>query len=162
MSPRSTLAVILALLFTACSPQASMPERPEEPVGTESPAYALTIQQLNDLNGKASDLLRRGDSTQAAALVKDGQPLARELLRARKPTLAAMQAVSDHDHLYGTLLLGNRHYIWARQFFQTNVTRWKNWQPATEDTVRRLGEAKAAVARCDQLLKEEAEAQQRR
>lgn len=150
---RLILVVAVALVLAGCTSQAPLPDRPDEPEGTKSPAYALTIRQLTDLNVKAAELVRQGDRTQAAALVKDGQPLARQLLRARKPTLEAMEAVSDLDHIYGTLLLENGHYIWARQFFQTNVARWKNWAPRTDETARRLAQAEKAVARCDELMK---------
>lgn len=90
-----------------------------------------------------------GRRQEAAALVTEGQPLAKELLSVSRPNLAAMEAVSDLDQIYGDLLLANRHTLYARQLFQRNVARWKHWKPQTEDTLRRLREAEDSIARCD-------------
>src|ERR1035441_1397285 len=67
-----------------------------------------------------------------------GQPLSLRLLAAPRPTLAAMEAASDLDHLYAAMLLANKNYGWARLAFQKNVSRWKYWRPQTPDTARRL------------------------
>jgi hypothetical protein len=47
------------------------------------------------------------------------------------------------------MLLANRHYGWARMFFQKNAARWKTWTPATDDTERRRKAAEAGIAECD-------------
>ena len=70
----------------------------------------------------------------------------------RGPTLPAIEAASDLDDLYGRMLLRNRQYGWARDFFQKNVIRWKTWKPQTPDTERRWKQAAAAVAECDRDL----------
>lgn len=70
-----------------------------------------------------------------------------------RPTLGAMEAVSDLDHIYGKLLLAKGYPIWARQMFVTNAVRWRHWKPETEDTLRRRREAEKAVGECDRLLK---------
>jgi hypothetical protein len=36
--------------------------------------------------------------------------------------------------------------------FQKNVARWKLWQPASEETQRRLKIAQAGVAECDKHI----------
>ena len=82
------------------------------------------------------------------------QPLVSRLLSVPRPTLPAIEAASDLDDLYGRMLLRNRQYGWARDCFQKNVIRWKNWKPPTPDTERRWKQAVAAVAECDRRLAE--------
>ena len=86
------------------------------------------------------------------AIVTNAQPVENRLLSVPRPTLAAMQASSDLDDVYGRMLLRNRQYGWARDFFQKNVIRWKTWKPRTADTERRWKQAVAAVAECDRGL----------
>ena len=50
------------------------------------------------------------------------------------------------------MLLSNRHYAWARLLFQKNYSRWKNWQPKTDDTQRRFEQASQAIDQCDKGL----------
>jgi hypothetical protein len=52
------------------------------------------------------------------------------------------------------MLLANHNYGWARMTFQKNVVRWKNWQPQTPESARRLKLAQAAVAECDRRMAE--------
>ena len=106
------------------------------------------------MNRHAESLMRSGRSEEASGLVSKGEPLAARLLSASRPTLAAVEAVSDHDDLYGRMLLANRHYGWARLCFQKNVTRWRYWRPQTPETARRLKQAMAAIAECDRRLAE--------
>jgi hypothetical protein len=103
---------------------------------------------------EAETLLQHRAPDQAAAIITKGQPLIHRLLSVPRPTLAAMEAVSDLDHLYGQMLLGNRHYVWARVLFQKNLTRWTLWTPQTADTVRRAKIARAAIAECDRHVDE--------
>ena len=91
---------------------------------------------------------------EAAAAVKKGQALEAKLLSAPEPTLAAMESSADLDDLYGRLLMRNKQYGWARQVFQKNVIRWKNWKPQTTESARRLKIAASAVAECDRLMTE--------
>jgi hypothetical protein len=104
------------------------------------------------MNRQAEALLRQGKSDPAAALITQGQPLSLRLLAAPRPTLAAMEAASDLDQLYATMLLGNKNYGWARLAFQKNISRWKYWRPQTPDTVRRLQSARDGIAECDRRL----------
>jgi hypothetical protein len=121
---------------------------------TKEAWYPETVEQLAALNRQAESLVRGGRSGEAAGLVSKGEPLVSRLLAASRPTLAAVEAVSDHDDLYGRMLLANRHYGWARLCFQKNVTRWRYWKPETPDTARRLKQAMAAIAECDRRLAE--------
>ena len=78
------------------------------------------------MNREAEDLLKRGRSQDAAALIIKGLPLQTRLLAAPQPTLGAMEAVSDLDDLYARMLLSNNQDGWARMLFQKNLARWKN------------------------------------
>jgi hypothetical protein len=128
----------------------------EQPIPdpTSEDWYRQTTEQLAGLNREAKSLVSRGKFDPAADIIERGQPLENRLLAAPRPTLAAMEAASDLDHLYGQLLLENRHYGWARNIFQKNVVRWKNWKPQTPETERRWRLAVSAVAECDRHLPE--------
>lgn len=114
--------------------------------------YGETLERLTLLNRKAEGLLRSGKFEEVAAIITEGQPLMTRLLSVSRPTLAAVEAASDLDDLYGRMLLANRHYGWARMFFQKNLARWKNWTPQTEETARRKQVAESAIAECDRLI----------
>jgi hypothetical protein len=119
---------------------------------TAAPWYAPMTGQLTALNREAEGLMARGSFDEAAAVISRGQPLQARLLEASRPTLAAMEAASDLDDLYGRMLLHNKQYGWARSTFQKNVIRWKHWKPGTERTAQRLKTATDAVAECDRRL----------
>jgi hypothetical protein len=114
--------------------------------------YPEAIAKLAGMNREALKLFESGKADRAAEIVTGAQPLEARLLAPAHPTLAAMEAASDLDQLYGRMLLANRHYGWARLTFQKNVMRWKNWRPRTPDGARRLEEAQSAVAECDRGL----------
>ena len=139
--------LLLTALLAACSPAPPRPKPKPDPVS--EPWYTQTVGQLTAMNREAENSLRHGEPDRAAAIVTNGQPLIHRLLSVPYPTLSAMEAVSDLDQLYGRMLLGNRHYVWARVFFQKNLTRWSNWTPQTPETLRRLKMARSAVAECD-------------
>lgn len=144
-------ALLLAALLAACSP-APPPEPPAPPTDpTSEPWYAQTVAEIAANAKEAARLNRRGDSQRASSLILQTQPLVSRALQVPKPTLAAMEAASDLDDLYGRMLLANKHSVWARQMFQKNVARWKNWQPQTANTARRLKIAQDAIEECDRL-----------
>jgi hypothetical protein len=145
--------MILAAVLTACSPAPPRTVHPK-PDPTKEAWYGETISQLAAMSREAETLLHHNAPDQAAAIVTQGQPLIQRLLSVPRPTLAAMEAVSDSDQLYGRMLIGNHHYVWARVFFQKNVTRWTLWTPQTPDTARRLKIAHAAIAECDRHINE--------
>ncbi len=104
------------------------------------------------MNRQAQTLLAAGKSDEAAALITMAEPLENRLLAAPQPTLAAMEAASDRDDLYGRMLLANHNYGWARMTFQKNAVRWKIWKPQTAETVRRRKLAESAMDECDRLM----------
>lgn len=141
----------LAVLWLAsCSSPEPAPKAAADPATDAS--YAETVKQLAALNREAEDLWKAKKPDDAAARITRGQALQTRLLAPAKPTLAAMEAASDLDHLYGRMLLENRHYGFARMLFQKNQIRWKNWQPQTEETARRQQEAAASIAECDRRM----------
>jgi hypothetical protein len=143
-----------ALLFLAGC--AAPPPRPEPPKAdpTQDAGYADAAGQLAAMSREAEDLLKRGRTQDAAALITKGLPLQARLLAAPQPTLAAMEAVSDLDDLYARMLLSNHRDGWARMLFQKNLARWKHWKPQAGDTMRRLRQAEAGIAECDRRLEQ--------
>jgi hypothetical protein len=51
------------------------------------------------MNREAESAFHHGDANRAAAIIDSGQPLIHQLLSAPRPTLAAMEAVSDLGQL---------------------------------------------------------------
>jgi len=144
--------LLLTALLAACSPAPVRPKAKPDPVS--EPWYGQAVQQLTAMDREAENALHSGDPDRAAAVITSGRPLIHRLLSVPYPTLSAMEAVSDLDQLYGRMLLGNRHYVWARVLFQKNLTRWSNWTPQTPETLRRLKVARSAVAECDRHIAE--------
>jgi hypothetical protein len=154
MSELRVVAFAAAVLIAACSPGPRSAEL-AKPDPTQDASYAAAVQQLHAINSEAEALLQTGDREQASALITKAQPLGALLLSAPRPTLAAMEAVSDNDDLYGRLLLANRHYGWSRMFFQKNLARWTNWKPQTQETQRRRKLAENRITECDRQLNRE-------
>lgn len=143
------------VLFAGCgSVQPPTPVAQPRPDPAKEEWYAPAAAELAKMNRNAEKLLEEGKSEEAAAVVKKGQALESRLLSAPEPTLAAMESSSDLDDLYGRLLMRTKQYGWARQVFQKNVIRWKNWKPQTPETARRWKAATSAVAECDRLMTE--------
>ena len=141
--------ILCAALLAGCS---SAPEVPRDP--TEETWYNEAVQKLAPLVRQAEASFANHKPDDAAALIQQAEPLAKRVVSVPQPTLAAAQAASDLDDLYGRMLLSNRHYGWARMLFQKNQARWKYWQPATPDTERRFQQARDAIAECDRHIAE--------
>jgi len=143
------LAILAAVLLAGCE---TAPAPPRD--ATKEAWYGDAVAQLTAMNREAESAFASGKPDQAAALIEKGQPLVARLLAVPSPTLESTVAASDLDHLYGSMLLANRHYGWARLLFQKNLARWKYWQPQTPDAVRRFEQAKSAIAECDRHILE--------
>lgn len=141
---------MLPLAACAAPPRADQPKA--DP--TKNPAYAETVRQLASVNRLAESLLKGGLTDDAAAAVKRGQSLQAPLLAAPRPTLEAMEAVSDLDDLYARMLLTDHRDGWARMMYEKNRARWKSWKPQSEESARRLQQAEAGMAECDRRLKQ--------
>ena len=108
-----------AMLLVSCGEEPPAPTAEHDE--TTNPWYGETLGQLTSMLRDATEFRRQGKADEASALIEKGEPLASQLLAVRHPTLAAMQAASDLDDLYGRMLLSNRHYAWAQFLFQKNV-----------------------------------------
>jgi hypothetical protein len=145
-----TLVLAVAILTGCASAPANLPK----PDPTREAWYDQTVQQLTAMTREAEADFAAGKRDDAAALIVKGEPLVSRVLAVPQPTVAAAEAASDLDQLYGQMLLSNRHYGDARLFFQKNLARWKYWQPQTPETARRLQQAVAAIAECDRHIAE--------
>jgi hypothetical protein len=116
---------------------------------SKSVAYREAVAQLAAMNREAEADYKSGKADLAAKIMEQEKPLVSRVLSPPLPSLEAVEAASDLDNLYGTMLLHNKHYGWARVMFQGNLARWKHWRPITEESKRRLKEAEAAIAECD-------------
>lgn len=150
MTRRVALAVAAALAFGCTQPPPPAPARKPDP--TAAPWYAQATTELQTINREAEQLLKRGKRAEAAELITKGQAVSARLLEVPRPTLEAMIAVSDLDHLYARMLEDNRHFGWARMAYQKDAKRWEHWRPQTEETQRRKQMADEAVARVDRQL----------
>jgi hypothetical protein len=147
----SICTTIAFLALTACGPEPAAQKAPPKDE-TKEPWYAEAVDQLAKDNREATDLLKHGKEDDASTLVQNGEKIATRLLKVPRPTLAAMEAASDVDELYGKMLLGNKNYGWARLFFQKNLARWKVWVPETPDTIARRNAAVAEIADVDHRM----------
>jgi hypothetical protein len=146
-----TFALSIPLLLVSCGSPPAPPVTAHGDPTTER-WYGDTLAELVKTSGDAKALLQQGKSDAAAALITKGESLSGRLLAVPRPTLAAAEAASDIDQLYGQMLLSNHNYGWARLTFQKNLARWKHWKPQTPETAVRLNQAKSAIAECDARL----------
>jgi hypothetical protein len=151
--PMRLSILVISAFLTACHSSSVPPERAQRDP-TAEPSYSQAVAELTAINRKARDLFQSGRSDDAAVLVQKGEALNNRLLSVPKPTLAATEAASDLDQLYGQMLFSNRNYGWARLLFQKNLARWKHWKPQTPETASRLEQAEAAIAECDRRMSE--------
>ena len=151
--PKACAAVVAALILVGCAP-APPPATSSKADPTEEVWYGKAVEQLAGMDRQAKTLLERGEADKAAAIITDGETWVNRLLAVPRPTLAAMEAASDLDDLYGRMLLMNRNYGWARIMFQKNLARWKTWRPQTDETARRRKVAEAAIDECDRRMAE--------
>jgi hypothetical protein len=146
-------ALFISVLLSACGSSPPPPKQaPRDPVTEQW--YGQTVAELANINREAKASFQQGKSNAAAALIEKGQSLSDRLLAVPRPTLAATEAASDLDQLYGQMLLSNRNYGWARLVFQKNVARWKHWKPQTPDTTARMNQAQSEIAECDRKMSE--------
>jgi hypothetical protein len=145
-------ALILAAAVLAGCGAAPAPVEKARTDPTLEPVYGETVRQVAALAREAEQNLKAARPDEAAAIITRGQPLLNRLLAAPRPTLEAMEAVSDLDQVYAQMLLGNHYYGSARMLFQKNVTRWRTWKPQTAETERRLKLATSGIAECDQHM----------
>ena len=138
--------------FAACGPTAVPPAASLPPSAPLPSWYAPAVDELTALDTQAKGLMQQKKSAEAAALIVKGEAMSQRLLAVPQPTLAATEAASDLDELYGRMLFSNRNYGWARLMFQKNLARWRYWKPKTPETAERLKAAEKEIADCDRNL----------
>jgi hypothetical protein len=143
------IVFLAAVFITACGDQPSAAPQPDSAADSQ---YNQSVQQLAATTRAAETAFQQGKPDDAAALIEKAEPVSSEVLAVPKPTLAAMEAASDLDDLYGRMLLSNKHYEWALFLFQKCSARWKYWQPQTEETARRLKLAESEIAICQRRM----------
>lgn len=153
MSPGFSMRIGLTIFAVSVLGGCSTRPAPQGDV-TREPWYGQTVQQLAAINQQAQEFFKHGKPDEAAALIQKGQPLEDRLVAVPRPTLEALEAASDLDDLYGRMLLSNRHYGWARMFFQKNLARWKHWTPPIPEAEARYQQATEAIEECDRHIGE--------
>ena len=151
MSGGRGLVAVAAAVWIGCG-SAPPPVVTNTANASDESWYRPAVEQLSTLNRDAERAFQAGKFDEASALILKGEPLANRVVAVPRPTLAAIEAASDLDQLYGRMLLMNRNYGWARLEFQKNRARWKTWQPQTQDTARRLKLAEDGISECDKNL----------
>jgi hypothetical protein len=147
------IVLLAAASLAGCTP-AVPPREAAKTDPTQEAWYRETVQKLEEMNRQAQTLFEHGKTDQAAAMITAAEPWVKRVVSVPRPTLAAVEAASDRDDLYGRMLLANRNYGWARILFQTNLARWRSWRPQTPETARRLKLTEAAIAECYRRLAE--------
>jgi hypothetical protein len=145
------LFLLVSLALFSCGP--STPTKQQESSDpTTDPSYARAVDDLIAINRQARESFKAGKGDFAASLIERGELLSKRLMSVRRPTLAATEAASDLDQLYGDMLLSNRNYGWARLLYQKNLARWKYQRPQTPETENRREQAESSIAECDRRM----------
>ena len=144
--------LFLALVLSGCA-TSSAPRDATRDSNQDDP-YRKSVQELASLDRQADDFFRAGKGDDAAAVIQKAQPLMKQVLSVPHPTLEAAEAASDLDDLYGRMLLSNHHYGWAQMLFQKNLSRWKHWEPQSDETARRLKQAQDEIAECSRRMEQ--------
>ena len=149
MRPICVLIAIAGLCACGSPPPARTQAGPDPANDIQ---YTGLTADLTKLAREARAQFDAGRLDDAAKAIERARPLQTRALEVPRPTLAAMEAASDLDDVYGRMLLQNGHISWARDMFQKNVVRWKTWKPQTPETERRWKAAVEAVTACDRRL----------
>jgi hypothetical protein len=144
----------MSVVLAGCDPPSS-PKTRTHGGPTAEAWYGRAVDELAALNRQANQSFEQGKSDAAASLILKGEPLSTRIMSVPQPTLAATEAASDLDELYGRMLLSNRNYGWARLLFQKNLVRWKYWNPQSAETAARRKQAEAEIAECDRRVASE-------
>jgi hypothetical protein len=143
------IAAAAAGLCWSCGSTAPPPTPAAQTDPTADSQYGRSVDQLAAMVQQAERLFQAGQNDDASGVIQRAQGLQARVLAAPRPTLAAMEAASDLDDLYGRMMMANKQYGWARDFFQKNAVRWKSWKPPTPETEKRRADALAKVRECE-------------
>jgi len=115
-------------------------------------SFATRADVLSKLNRAGRLFFEAGDRESAGNCIQRAQPIVSAILKVSRPSLYAYHLASDHDELYGDMLAGNRHWGDARALYQNNVMRFRDWNPSSDYTKRRLEAARKKVAFCEKKM----------
>ncbi len=114
--------------------------------------FAVRAIVISKLNRAGRLFLDAGDRNAAGECVTRALPQVTTILKTVRPSLYAFHLAADHDELYGDMLFGNRHWGEARNLYQNNVVRFKNWDPPNDYTRKRLAQAQEKVKACEKKM----------
>lgn len=120
-------------------------------LSVDSP-FSVRANMLNQLNRAGRLFFEAGNMDAAGNCVQRAKPIVAVLLQLPEPSLYAMHLAADYDNLYGDMLFRNHHWGNAREFFQNNVMRFRNWNPPNDYTKQRVEEARRKVAECEKKM----------
>jgi hypothetical protein len=114
----------LATIGMACAPVVPEARLAKRQV-TRHPGYSEIGARLTALDRKAEVLFRAHKQDEAAALIHQGEHLAKQLLSVPRPSLEATEAGSDPDDLYARMLLSKSALWLGKAAVSKNVARWR-------------------------------------
>jgi hypothetical protein len=141
--------LLLTLIFAGCGKMAPPRAVTEAEAGD---TYRKALSDLQRLNAEAAEFRKAKNLNAASDRITEGIVPAKILLAVREPSLAALEAVSDHDQMWAEMLMENRHFGHARQMWATEVARWKNYPNPAPSIQARLARAQKGIADCDRQL----------
>jgi tetratricopeptide (TPR) repeat protein len=115
-------------------------------------SFATRADILAKLNRAGRLFFEAGDRDSAGKCIQKATPQVNAILQVPQPSLLAYHLAADHDELYGDMLFGNRHWGDARNLYQNNVMRFKNWNPPNDYTRKRLELARKKVLDCEKKM----------
>lgn len=114
--------------------------------------FAVRAIVISKLNRAGRLFLDAGDRNAAGECVTRALPQVTTIMKTVRPSLYAFHLAADHDDLYGDMLFGNRHWGEARNLYQNNLVRFKNWDPPNDYTRQRLAQAQEKVKACEKKM----------
>lgn len=141
----------LALLLAACGSPARAPQAAAPKI--DRAAQRARLAELENANRAARELFDKGDRAAAGEIVGRTEAMAIALIGGDpSPSIEIMRAVSDHDELYGRLLMANRHWGHARHILAKIENRWRLWQPQDDESRKRRSGAITLMRECEQHM----------
>lgn len=152
MERRQLLQAVLALVVLAGCESRPDPKQQAGPQIDRS-AQRAKLAELEGANRQAWEHFRKHERTAAGDIVGRTDALSNNLIGGDPaPSIEIMRAVSDHDELYGRLLMANRHWGHARHIIAKIENRWRLWQPQDDESRKRRQAAIELMRECDRNL----------
>lgn len=146
------LQALCALALLASCGGDRPPAKPAAPA-LDRVRQRAQLAELESANRAAWDHYRQGNRTAAGDIVGRTDALSIGLMGGDpRPSIEIMRAVSDHDELYGRLLMANRHWGHARHILAKIENRWRLWQPQDDESRKRRADALVLMRECEQRM----------